>query len=301
MGGEEPRRITVAAAQMAPGGRDAVSNLDRAEQLVRDAVAAGAQVVLLPELFEGPYFPKDQASEHFERARPLDGHPAVERMQKIAADLEVVLPVSVFERAGQAHFNTTVIVDADGSVLGAYRKTHIPDGPGYSEKFYFNPGDGQLRVWHTWHADIGVAICWDQWFPEVARVLALRGAELLLYPTAIGSEPADPGYDSSDHWQRVMQGHAAANLVPVVATNRTGHEEGITTSLDFYGRSFIADETGAIATEAAREGEEIVTSTFDLDELRKRRAGWGLFRDRRPDLYGPLLTLDGSSGSSVSA
>jgi N-carbamoylputrescine amidase len=288
------KRVTVAAAQMTPGGRDEPSNLDRAEELVREAASAGAQVILLPELFEGPYFPKDQASEHFERARALDGHPAVERMQKLAAELEVVLPVSVFERAGQAHFNTTVMVDADGSVLGAYRKTHIPDGPGYTEKFYFNPGDGQLQVWRTRHADIGLAICWDQWFPEVARILALRGAEVLLYPTAIGSEPEEPGYDSSGHWQRVMQGHAGANLVPVVATNRTGHEEGRTASLDFYGRSFIADETGAVVAEAGRDGEEIIMATFDRDDLRRRRAGWGLFRDRRPDLYGPLLSLDGS-------
>jgi N-carbamoylputrescine amidase len=251
--------------------------------------------VLLPELFEGLYFCKDQLPEYLELARPMAGHPTVERFQAVAAELGVVLPLSIYERANQTRFNTVVMVDSDGAVLGTYRKSHIPDGPGYTEKYYFSPGDTGFRVWPTRRGVIGVGICWDQWFPECARAMALRGAEVLCYPTAIGSEPPDPTWDSRDHWQRVMQGHAAANLVPVVAANRTGHEVGRTTAITFYGSSFITDATGAKVAEADRTGEAVLTATFDLGAVSRLRASWGLFRDRRPDLYHPLLTLDGVS------
>ncbi|MEZ5297715.1 MAG: nitrilase-related carbon-nitrogen hydrolase [Ilumatobacteraceae bacterium] len=213
-----------------------------------------------------------------------------------------MLPISVYELAGQVTFNTVVIVDADGAVLGTYRKSHIPDGPGYTEKYYFNPGDTGFRVWPTRFGTIGVAICWDQWFPEAARAMALQGAEFLFYPTAIGTEPPDPAWDSAGHWQRVMQGHAGANLTPLVAANRIGHEVGRgddtlgRREITFHGSSFIADPTGAKVAEADRSSETVLTATFDRDELREMRHSWGLFRDRRPDLYGPLLTLDGETG-----
>ena len=286
--------VTVAAVQMSMGDRAEI-NVATAERLVRDAAAQGAQVVLIPELFEGPYFCKDQLPEHLDRARPVDGHPAVEHFRAVAAELDVVLPLSIYERAGNALFNTVAIVDADGSVLGTYRKSHLPDGPGYTEKYYFSPGDTGFRVWHTRYGTIGVGICWDQWFPETARAMALMGAEMLFYPTAIGSEPPDPSWDSSGHWQRVMQGHAGANLMPVVAANRFGHEVGSTTEITFYGSSFITDATGAKVAEAPRDADAVLTATFDLDALRTQRTAWGLFRDRRPDLYHPLLTLDGTS------
>jgi N-carbamoylputrescine amidase len=286
--------VTVGAVQMAMSA-DRQDNVNRAELHVREAAARGADIILLPELFEGPYFPKDQHPEHFERAHEFDGHPAIERFRKVAAELGVVLPVSVFERAGNAYFNAVAIVDADGSVVGRYRKSHIPDGPGYTEKFYFTPGDTGFRACPTRPAIVGAAICWDQWFPEAARAMALQGAEILLYPTAIGSEPADPDYDSSAHWRRTMLGHAAANLVPVVAANRVGHEVGASSSIDFYGTSFIADQTGEVVAEAGRDEETVITATFDLDDVRRQRAAWGLFRDRRPDLYGPLLTFDGGT------
>ena len=289
--------VTLASLQMSMS--DSVAdNVATAERLVRQAAGQGAQIILIPELFEGLYFCIDQLPEHFARAHPIDGHPTVEHFARLAAELQVVLPLSVYERAGQATFNSVVIVDADGSVLGTYRKSHIPDGPGYTEKYYFNPGDTGFRVWQTRYATIGVAICWDQWFPESARAMAVQGAEILFYPTAIGSEPPDPSWDSSGHWQRVMQGHAGANLMPLVAANRIGHEVSRVDPakhIDFYGSSFIADQTGAKVTEAGRTDEAVLTATFDLDALRQARNSWGLFRDRRPDLYRPLLTLDGNS------
>lgn len=287
--------LSVAAVQMAMSD-DVEVNVATAERLVRDAAGRGAQVILVPELFEGPYFCKDQLPEHLDRARPLDGHPTIEHFAAVAAELGVVLPLSVYERAGQALFNTVVIVDADGTVLGHYRKSHIPDGPGYTEKYYFSPGDTGFRVWPTRFATIGVGICWDQWFPEAARSMALLGAEVLLYPTAIGSEPPDPDWDSSGHWQRVMQGHAGANLMPVVAANRIGREVGQTCEITFYGSSFIADATGAKVAEAGRDGEAVLVASFDREALRAQRAAWGLFRDRRPELYGPIVTLDGRTG-----
>jgi len=286
--------LTVAALQMAMAD-DVATNVATAERLVRKAAAEGGQLVLIPELFEGLYFCKDMAPEHFDRALPVAGHPTVEHFKAVAAELGVVLPLSVYERASNATYNTVVMVDADGSVLGTYRKSHIPDGPGYTEKYYFNPGDTGFKVWRTQYAAVGVAICWDQWFPESARCMAVMGAEVLCYPTAIGSEPPDPTWDSSGHWQRVMQGHAGANLTPLVASNRVGHEQGVTTDITFYGSSFIADATGDKVAEADRDGEAVLTATFDLDEVRRMRHSWGLFRDRRPDLYGPLLTLDGES------
>lgn len=286
--------LTVAAVQMAMVD-DVAENVATAERLVREAAAGGSRVILVPELFEGPYFCKDMLPEHFARARPVDGHPTVGHFAGLAAELGVVLPLSIYERANHATYNTVVMVDADGSVLGTYRKTHIPDGPGYTEKYYFNPGDTGFRVWHTKHGNVGVGICWDQWFPESARCMALLGADVLLYPTAIGSEPPDPDWDSSGHWQRVMQGHAGANLTPLVAANRIGHEAGATTSITFYGSSFIADPTGAKVAEATRDTEGVISASFDLDAVRAMRHSWGLFRDRRPDLYGPLLTSDGTT------
>jgi N-carbamoylputrescine amidase len=290
--------VTVAAVQMAMVD-DVATNVATATRLVRAAAVRGAQIVLVPELFEGPYFCIDQLPAHFARAHPIDGHPTIAHFSALAAELGIVLPLSVYERAGQSTFNTVVIVDADGRTLGTYRKSHIPDGPGYTEKYYFNPGDTGFRVWTTRYATIGVGICWDQWFPEGARCMALLGAELLFYPTAIGSEPPDPSWDSSGHWQRVMQGHAGANLMPLVAANRTGHEIGAPAGgreITFYGSSFIADNTGAMVAEADRTGEAVLCATFDLDALRATRSAWGLFRDRRPDLYRPLLTLDGRDG-----
>lgn len=284
--------MIVSAIQMAMAP-DVATNVSTAERLVRAAAAEGAQVVVIPELFEGHYFCKDQRAEDLSRALSLDGHPTVAHFARLAAELGVVLPISVYERANNALFNTVVMLDADGTPLGHYRKSHIPDGPGYTEKFYFSPGDTGFRVWQTQHGVIGVGICWDQWFPEAARVMALQGADMLLYPTAIGSEPPNPTWDSSAHWQRVMQGHAGANLMPVVAANRYGTERGISTEITFYGSSFIADNTGAKVAEAGRDGEAVLTASFDLEALRAMRLSWGLFRDRRPELYGKLLSLDG--------
>ena len=287
------RRLVVAAVQMAMVD-DVAVNVATAERLVREAASRGARLVQIPELFEGHYFCTDQLAEHLTRARPLEGHPTIAHFARLAAELDVVLPVSFFERANNAAFNSVAIIDADGSVLGVYRKSHIPDGPGYSEKYYFNPGDTGFRVWDTKVGRIGVAICWDQWFPESARVLALRGAEVILYPTAIGSEPHDPTWDSSRHWQRVMQGHAGANLVPVVAANRVGIETGRRHTLTFYGTSFIAGPTGEVVVEADRTSETVITAEFDLDAVASLRHGWGVFRDRRPELYEPIVRLDGS-------
>ncbi len=288
------RDVTIATTQMACGPNQ-VDNLDRAVALVRRAAEAGAQIILLQELFATPYFCKDQRQDLFALAAPVDGHPVVERMRALAAELQVVLPVSVFERANAAHYNSVAMVDADGSVLGVYRKAHIPDGPGYQEKFYFNPGDTGFQVFETRYAALGCAICWDQWFPEAARIMALKGAEILLYPTAIGSEPQDPSLDSRDHWMRVMQGHAGANVMPLVAANRIGEEVGESCAVIFYGSSFIAGPTGEIVARAGRDEEAVLTASFDLDVIRAMRASWGVFRDRRPDLYAPLHTFDGET------
>ena len=287
--------ITVATTQFACSPR-VNENVALAESLVRKAAAQGAQIVLLQELFETPYFCKEQRAELFDLARPAEGHPTIALMQELARELEVVLPVSFFEAANNAYYNSLAMIDADGELLGLYRKSHIPDGAGYQEKFYFNPGDTGFRVWDTAYACIGCGICWDQWFPECARAMALMGAEILLYPTAIGSEPNDPNYSSADHWQRAMQGHAACNMVPILAANRIGREEGKSCTLSFYGRSFIAGPHGEILADAGGD-EAVLTAAFDFQALRRQRAGWGLFRDRRPDLYTVLMTLDGQNWS----
>ncbi len=288
-------KVTVAATQMACG-EDREANIASAERLVRAAAAKGANVILIQELFESPYFCKEHQAAHFGLALPIDANPAIERLSAVAAELGVVLPLSVFERAQNAYFNTLVMVDADGSQLGIYRKSHIPEGPGYHEKFYFSPGDTGFRVWHTRFGAIGVGVCWDQWFPECARAMALMGADLLMYPTAIGSEPHDATLDSRWHWQRTMQGHAAANVMPVIASNRIGTERGQSVEMTFYGHSFITDHTGEVVAQANDQDETILTATFDLEANRRYRHAWGVFRDRRPDLYSPLLTLDGGYG-----
>ena len=286
--------LTFAATQMACDW-DTAGNLDRSEAMVREAAAGGAQVILLQELFETPYFCKDEDPKYFDLARTAENNPVLEQFGALAKELDVVLPISFFERSGNAYFNSLAMLDADGSCLGFYRKSHIPDSPGYSEKFYFSPGDTGFRVWNTRYGCLGTAICWDQWFPEAARAMALMGAEALLYPTAIGSEPSDETMDSSGNWQHVMQGHAAANIMPVIASNRIGKEDGETCSVTFYGSSFIADQSGAKVAEANRDSQAIITASFDMDAVGKDRVAWGVYRDRRPDLYGPLMSLDGDS------
>lgn len=287
------RNVKVAVTQMACSEEHS-ENIEKAENLVRKAADQGANVILLQELFETPYFCKDQNPEYFEWARPFENHPILERMSRLAKELGVVLPVSFFERSGNTYFNSLAMIDADGRQLGVYRKSHIPDGPGYQEKFYFSPGDSGFRVWETRFGKVGAGICWDQWFPETARVMALQGAEILCYPTAIGSEPPDPDYDSCPHWTRTMQGHAAANIMPVIASNRIGAEQGANCALTFYGSSLIAGPTGELLEQAGRKVEQILLAEFDLDEIQKMRSGWGIFRDRRPDLYQTLISLDGS-------
>jgi N-carbamoylputrescine amidase len=278
-----PSSLSIGIVQCALGGARE-ENVARVEALVREAAKQGAQVVLTPELFEGPYFPQTEDERAFDLAAPLDGHPTVGRMQALAAELEVVLPVSFFERSGQNYYNSLVAIDADGTALGIYRKSHIPDGAGYEEKFYFRPGDTGFQVWNTRHGCIGVGICWDQWFPEAARSMALQGAEVLLYPTAIGSEPGEPDTDSKAPWQRAMVGHAVVNAMPVAAANRVGTEGGLT----FYGSSFVCDQRGDVAVELGRKDEGAAVVSFDREALRRYRANWGFFRDRRPDLYGRL-------------
>ena len=270
-------------------------NVETAVRLVREAASRGANVVLLPELFEGYYFCREEQEKHFDRARPIDeANPTLRRMRDLARELGVVLPISLFERENNAYYNSVAMVDADGSVLGVYRKSHIPDGPGYEEKYYFRPGDTGFRVWDTRFGKLGVGICWDQWFPECARAMTLQGAEVLLYPTAIGSEPHDPSLDTKDPWQRVMIGHAVANITPVAASNRIGTEQGQT----FYGSSFIASPRGDKVVEIGREESGVAVAAFDRDALRKMRASWGFFRDRRPELYGVLGGADGSQHSN---
>ena len=286
------RKVKVAAVQMRCT-RDVNANIANAEGLVRKAAADGAQIILLPELFERQYFCQERQYEYYEFAKPVEENDAVKHFAKVAEELKVVLPISFYEKDGKRLFNTVAILDADGTNLGIYRKTHIPDDHFYQEKFYFTPGDTGFKAFKTRYGTIGIGICWDQWFPETARSMALLGAEILLYPTAIGSEPILE-CDSMPHWRRVMQGHAAANLMPVIAANRIGTETvepcegngGQTSALNFYGSSFIADETGELISEASRDQEEILYSEFDLAELAQKRLEWGLFRDRRPEMYG---------------
>ncbi len=284
------REVTVAATQMTCSwDRDA--NVARAEALVRQAAGQGAQVILLQELFEAPYFCIEQRHEHLALATSRDASPLLEHFKALAAELAVVLPISWFEKAGNAFFNSLCVIDADGAVLGYYRKSHIPNAIGYQEKQYFTPGDTGFKVWDTRYARMGVAICWDQWFPEAARCMALNGAELLFYPTAIGTEPGEPDLDSRDHWKRVMQGHAAANVIPVVASNRIGEEVATgdeSLRMTFYGNSFICDHTGELLELADDRSESVLVQRVDLDHIAAYRAAWGLFRDRRPDLYSDI-------------
>ncbi len=290
------RKVITAAVQMqcAP---DVETNLDTAERLIRQAADRGAQIILLPELFERPYFCQERRYGYYRYAMPAAENAAVCRMSALAKKLHVVLPVSFYERDGNCLYNSVAIIDADGTLLGVYRKTHIPDDHYYQEKFYFTPGNTGFRVWDTKYARIGVGICWDQWFPETARCLALKGAELLFFPTAIGSEPV-LDVDSAGHWQRCMQGHAAANLIPVLAANRYGAERvepspengGQHSELTFYGSSFITDESGALLTSAGRDGEAILCAEFDMDTLQMKRLEWGLFRDRRPNCYTDIVS-----------
>ncbi|QIZ72946.1 N-carbamoylputrescine amidase [Oxynema aestuarii] len=281
--------ITVAALQTA-FCEDRSTNVSRIDELVKEAAANGAQIILPSELFEGYYFCREERDKYFEWAHPVENHPTIAHFQKLAAELGVVLPISFFEKAGQAYYNSVAIVDADGRLLGVYRKSHIPDGPGYEEKFYFRPGNTGFKVWKTHFGTIGVGICWDQWFPECARSLVLMGADVLLYPTAIGSEPQDPELDTKDPWQRVMIGHAVANVVPVVAANRIGTEAGQT----FYGHSFVANPRGDKVAELGASQTGFVCASFDFRAIARTRASYGFFRDRRPELYNVLTTADGT-------
>lgn len=284
--------LTVAAVQFACTS-NVSDNLSTALRMVREAAAKGAQIICVQELFETLYFCQEQNPAHFGLATSIADNPAVNAFQMLCKDLSVVVPVSIFERAGQAFYNTVVMIDADGAILGTYRKSHIPDGPGYSEKYYFRQGDSGFKVWATAHGKVGVGICWDQWFPEAARAMALLGAEILLYPTAIGSEPGQPDFDSMEHWRTVMRGHAGANMMPVIASNRIGTEVVAGKSQTYYGSSFIAGPDGALLADGPRNGECVLTHSFGRQKLVATRAAWGLFRDRRPDLYGVLLTADG--------
>jgi N-carbamoylputrescine amidase len=294
-----PRKVTVAALQFACGW-DVDGNIATADRLVREAAKRGAQIILIQELFETPYFCIEQDSRHLRLATTVADNRAIKHFSKVAHELGVVLPISFFEKAGHAFFNSIAILDADGRNLGVYRKAHIPNGPGYQEKNYFSPGDTGFKVWDTRFGRIGVGICWDQWFPETARAMALMGAELLFFPTAIGSEPppAQP-VNSRDHWQRTQQGHAAANLTPVIVSNRIGTEHACQTPdqlyIRFYGSSFIADHTGAKVAEADEEHEAVLVATFDLAKIEEQRNNWFVFRDRRPELYRALTSYDGGN------
>lgn len=286
------RTLTLAAIQTSYG-MDLQANIARTAGFIREAAAGGAQVILPSELFQGPYFCVSQEERWFAEAHPWREHPCVTALAPLAGELGVVLPISIFEREGPHYFNSLVMADADGALLGVYRKSHIPDGPGYQEKYYFRPGDTGFRVWDTRHGRIGAGICWDQWYPEAARAMTLMGAEALLYPTAIGSEPHDPSLDTALPWRRAMQGHAVSNVIPVVGANRIGFEPwenypggGQT----FYGSSFISDHRGDLVAELGRADEGVITTTVDLDFLAAHRAAWGFFRDRRPDLYTSLTT-----------
>jgi N-carbamoylputrescine amidase len=276
--------LSVAALQTSYG-TDMAANIAKTITLIREAAAKGAQIILPSELFQGPYFCTTQDERWFATAYPALEHPCVTALQPVAKELGVVLPVSIYERDGPRYYNSVVIVDADGEILGTYRKSHIPDGPGYQEKYYFRPGDTGFKVWKTKYATIGVGICWDQWYPEAARAMALMGAQVLFYPTAIGSEPHDGTLDTRDPWRRAMQGHAVSNVIPVVASNRVGIEQGLGDDQHFYGSSFICDHRGDLIGDMDRTSEGVIVNTLDLDFLETHRAAWGFFRDRRPDLY----------------
>ena len=282
------KQVTVAATQMSCT-RDSIANIENAKKITRQAANDGAQIILIQELFESVYFPCLNKPEEFTMAKPYKDNPLLQEMSALAKELSVVLPTSFFEKDNNTYYNSLAVIDADGSISEPYRKSHIPDGPGYEEKYYFHPGNTGFKVFETKYAKIGVGICWDQWFPEASRIMALNGAELLFYPTAIGSEPDTPELDSRDSWQLVMQGHSAANTLPVIASNRIGTETNEKFSMTFYGSSFITDGTGVKVKECSRDKEEYIIHKFDLDSLQEHRSSWGFFRDRRTDLYKDIL------------
>ncbi len=282
------KQVTVAATQMSCS-RDSITNIENAKKLTRQAANDGAEIILIQELFESVYFPCLNKPEEFTMAKPYKDNPLLQEMSALAKELSVVLPTSFFEKDNNTYYNSLAVIDADGSISEPYRKSHIPDGPGYEEKYYFHPGNTGFKVFETKYAKIGVGICWDQWFPEASRIMALNGAELLFYPTAIGSEPDTPELDSRDSWQLVMQGHSAANTLPVIASNRIGTETNEKFSMTFYGSSFITDGTGVKVKECSRDKEEYIIHKFDLDSLQEHRSSWGFFRDRRTDLYKDIL------------
>ena len=285
------KQVTVAATQMSCT-RDSIANIENAKKLTRQAANDGAQIILIQELFESVYFPCLNKPEEFTMAKPYKDNPLLQEMSVLAKELSVVLPTSFFEKDNNTYYNSLAVIDADGSISEPYRKSHIPDGAGYLEKYYFNPGDTGFQVWETKFGKIGIGICWDQWFPEAARIMALKGAEILLYPTAIGDELMSE-YDSSDAWQTVMRGHAAANIMPVVASNRIGSESVKGQVNGFYGRSFICDRSGKMLAEASKDKEEVIIADVDTEDNHLFRRNWGLFRDRRPELYKEILTLNG--------
>jgi N-carbamoylputrescine amidase len=286
------RKVKVAATQMSCSD-NIEENILKADSLVRQAATSGAQIILIQELFETHYFCQKEKPHFYNLATEVDANKAIKHFKEVAKDLGIVLPISFYERKNNARYNSLAVIDANGEVLGVYRKSHIPDGPGYEEKYYFNPGDTGFKVWNTKYGKIGVGICWDQWYPEAARCMALMGAEILFYPTAIGSEPENPEVDSKDHWQRCMIGHSACNLMPVVASNRIGSEAADDSSINFYGSSFITNAIGEKVAEAGRDEETVLIAEFDLDAIAEQRIEWGIFRDRRPDLYKAILTYDG--------
>lgn len=276
--------ITLASVQCS-FSNDRQANIEKVSELIHNAASHGAQLIVTPELLEGPYFCREERDKFFAWARPFQDHPTISHFKKLAKQLQVALPVSFFEKDGPCYYNSVAMIDADGSTLGLYRKSHIPDGPGYEEKYYFRPGNTGFKVWKTLYGTVGVGICWDQWFPECARAMVLKGAEVLLYPTAIGSEPENPELNTKDLWQRAMIGHAVSNVVPILASNRIGIEGG----QRFYGHSFIANHRGDLIAELPSEQEGMIYSTIDLEMVRMNRASFGFFRDRRPELYGDLV------------
>lgn len=286
------RKVKVAVTQMSCSN-NIDENIKKADGLVRQAALKGAQIILIQELFETPYFCQKEKPEFYSYATEVNQNKAVNHFKEVAKELQVVLPISFYEKKNNARYNALAVIDANGEVMGVYRKSHIPDGPGYEEKYYFNPGDTGFKVWNTRYGKIGVGVCWDQWYPEAARCMALKGAEILFYPTAIGSEPENPELDSKDHWQRCMMGHAACNLMPVVASNRIGTEVLDDSTIHFYGSSFITNALGEKIVEASRTEEAVLVAEFDLDAIAEQRIEWGIFRDRRPDLYKAILTYDG--------
>lgn len=287
--------VVVSTIQMSMGW-DVDENIKKADSLVRKAAKENAKIILLPELFERVYFCSKEKAEYMDFAEELENNKAIKHFKNLAKELDIVLPISFYERKNMAKYNSIAVIDATGEILGLYRKSHIPhDELGYEEKFYFNIGDTGFKVWNTKYGRIGIGICWDQWFPETARCLTLKGADILLFPTAIGSEPLQPDIDTRDHWQRVMIGHSAANIIPVMCCNRIGTEKVDEVSVTFYGSSFITDELGNKISELSREEEGYTLATLNLEKARKYRSYWGLFRDRRPDLYTPIISLDGEN------